>query len=75
MSALLESLLQARNLVVLKLQVQNTSWAPNDHYRDGPLNLPFHHSHEFPALKELSLDPVLQNTFLLQTTVGCGALA
>lgn len=63
MSELLKCLLQARNLAVLKLQVQNTSWRPNDDYRDGPLNLPFHHGQEFPALRELSLDPVLQNYF------------
>lgn len=68
----LKCLLQARDLTDLKLRVGNATQPPEDDFREGSLNLPLHHGDEFPALSELSLDPVLQ-TFSLQTTVRCGA--
>jgi hypothetical protein len=63
MRELKRCLLQACNLKILCLRVGVASWAPNDDYQEGPLNLPFRDGDIFPALEELTLDPMLQNYF------------
>jgi hypothetical protein len=63
MSELKRCLLQARNLKILRLQIDVASWPPNDDYQESPLNLPFRDGDVFPVLEELTLDPMLQNYF------------
>ncbi|KAJ6287495.1 hypothetical protein J3E71DRAFT_358329 [Bipolaris maydis] len=63
MCELKRCLLQARNLKKLCLRVGVASGAQNDDYQESPLNLPFRGDDTFPALEELTLDPMLQNYF------------